>query len=405
MMVALPKKVEVQTFKFEPRKPAPEIPVASNDNHVRGKLVFMGENRDYVPRPELVRNTMPRTGVGFIGGQSGSWKTFFSIHSATCFMTGEPLAGRDIERTGGVVYLAAEGEGTIEGRLKARRTRLEKPDSDLPFYLLSGMGAVSDTAGYRALEARLVEAANDMRERFNVPLVALIIDTVAAAGFIAEDKENDPGAWQKVFDGLQPISRKLDCVIILVHHAGKNASAGLRGSSNARAGADFALMLACDRDEITGLTANHYLHLAKSRDAPEGPIAAVSSEPVVIGSRDDGSPVTTLVLDFDTNGRVPTRKARMSKTDKPFREAFECALADSGQVVRIRGEANAPEVMAVRADLLRSEFTARYVTAQADPLKRADAVRKQFDRALERAASSGQYGTGAWAGREWIWEL
>lgn len=398
-------KIPERVFKFEPGKKAPEIPVPANDNNTRGKLIFMGENKEYVPRPELVRDTMPRTGVGFIGGQSGSWKTFFSIHSATCFMTGESLAGRDIERTGGVVYLAAEGEGTIEGRLKARRTRLERPDADLPFYLLTELGAVADPAGYKALKDRLKNAADDMRSRFNVPLVALIIDTVAAAGFIAEDKENDPGAWQKVFDGLQPISKELDCVIILVHHAGKNASAGLRGSSNARAGADFALMLACERDEITGLTANHYLHLAKSRDAPEGPIAVIKAEPVVIGSRDDGSPVTTLVLDFDTRAPAPSKKSRPTKTEKPFREAFDCALADHGELVRVRGEANAPEVRAVRADLVRTEFTSRYVTAQSDPLKRADAVRKQFDRALERAASSGQYGTGAWAGREWIWEL
>jgi hypothetical protein len=401
-MVAMPK---VQTFHFEPNKPAPDIPAAANDNNIRGKLVFLGEDKPYVPRPELVRNTMPRTGVGFFGGQSGSWKTFFAIHAATCFMTGEALSGRDIERTGGVVYLAAEGEGTIEGRLKARRTRLQKPNAELPFYLLTGMGAIADHNSYKTLASRLKDAADDMRKRFNVPLVAMIVDTVAAAGMIPEDKENDPGAWQKVFDGLQPISTEMDCVIILVHHAGKNASAGLRGSSNARAGADFALMLACDRDEITGLTANHYLHLAKSRDAPEGPIAAISSEPVVIGSRDDGTPITTLVLNFDTSGRVPPRRMRPTKTDKPFRDAFEAALLDHGETVRVRGEPTSPEVRAVRADMVRTEFTSRYVTAQSDPIKRADTIRKQFDRALERAASSNQYGTGAWDGREWIWEL
>ncbi|MCP1764992.1 MULTISPECIES: AAA family ATPase [Bradyrhizobium] len=405
-MVALPSRIEVKTYSYQPGKPPPVIPAAANDNKApRGQLVFFGEDRAYMPKPELVRDTMPRTGVGFFGGQSGAYKTFFAIHAATCFMTGESLAGRDIERIGGVVYLAAEGDGTIDGRLKARRTRMAKPDAELPFYLLTGMGAISDENGYKALRARLADAAKDMRDRFGTQLVAFIVDTVAAAGMIPEDKENDPGAWQKVFDGLQPISKDLDCVIILVHHAGKNASAGLRGSSNARAGADFALMLACERDEITGLTANHYLHLSKSRDAPEGPIAAIKTESVAIGSRDDGSPITSLVLDFDTSGRVPTRKSRPTKTEKPFRDSFECALADHGELVRVRGEANAPEVRAARADLVRTEFTSRYVTAQIDPVKRADAVRKQFDRALERAASSGQYGTGAWAGREWIWEL
>ena len=348
---------------------------------------------------------MPRTGVGFYGGQSGALKTFFAIHSATCFMTGEPLAGRAIERTGGVVYLAAEGEGTIDGRVTARRTRLEDPDETLPFYLLTSVGAIGDAAAYTNLEARLKEATDDMRTRFDVPLVAVIIDTVSAAGMIAEDKENDPGAWQKVFDGLQPIAARLGCVIILVHHAGKNASAGLRGSSNARAGADFALMLACDRDEITGLTANHFLHLAKSRDAPEGPIAAIKSEPVQIGTREDGSPITSLVLDFDTEGRAPPKKAKASKTDRPFREAFEATLADKSVSVRVHGDDQAPIVRAVRLEDMKPEFESRYVTGQTDPIKRADNIRRRFADAVRRGVDSGMFCAGTWGGIEWIWKV
>ncbi|TIS43463.1 MAG: hypothetical protein E5X01_03960 [Mesorhizobium sp.] len=222
---------------------------------------------------------------------------------------------------------------------------------------------------------------------------------------IAEDKENDPGSWQRVFDALQPIAKRLDCVIILIHHAGKNASAGLRGSSNARAGADFALMLACDRDEITGLTANHHLHLAKSRDAPEGPIAAITASPAQIGVRDDGSPITTLVLDFDTSGKAPSKKPKASKTDRPFRDGFMAALADRGQTVRVHGDNAAPQVMAVLLEEARAEFAARYVTAQADEAKRADTVRKQFKSAVERAVQSGEFCAGSWDGKEWIWKI
>jgi hypothetical protein len=391
--------------KFWEYKPKPEAepkPTAANDNG-RGKLTFIGEDAPYVPQPELVRDTMPRTGVGFYGGQSGAYKSFFAIHSATCFMTGEPLAGRAIERTGGVVYFAAEGEGTISGRLKARRSQLQDSDETLPFYLLTEMGALTDKGAYAALEGRLRAAATDMRERFDVPLVALIIDTVSAAGMIAEDKENDPGSWHKVFDALQPMAKKLDCLVILIHHAGKNASAGLRGSSNARAGADFALMLACDRDEITGLTANHYLHQAKSRDAAEGPIAAIKAEVVPIGTREDGSPITTLVLDFDSGGKAPARKAKTSKSDKPFREAFDAAMANAGETVHVHADLSAPEVRAVRFDDLKKEFETRYVTGQADVAKRADSLRTALKRAIGRATTSGEYCAGSWASDEWIW--
>lgn len=375
------------------------MPVASNDNE-RGVLRFLGDDRDYVPKPELIRDTVPRNGVGFFGGQSGALKTFFSIHAATCLMTGEPLAGREIERPGGVVYLAAEGEGTIEGRMKARRQQMEDPSKVLPFFTLTNFGSIDDQAAYTALEARLKQAAERMAERFDVPLVAVIIDTVAAAGMIPEDKENDPGAWQKVFRALQPISERLDIVIILIHHAGKNASAGLRGSSNARAAADFALMLACDRDEITGETQNHYLHLAKSREAPEGPIAAIQKRVVQIAERADGSPITTLVLDFDIGGKAPTKKMKTSKTDRPFREAFDAAELHR---VRVHGERDAPEVQAAKVEDVRAEFALRYVTAQTDAVKRADAVRTAFRLAVTRARDTGDYCTGSWSDTEWIW--
>jgi hypothetical protein len=323
-----------------------KLPEPANDN-ARGKLVFIGEDRPYIPKPELIRDTIPRTGVGFFGGQSGAWKTFFALHASTCLMTGQPLADRSVERTGGVVYLAAEGEGTIEGRLKARRGQLDDPNEVLPFFQLTRMGAICDKAAFDSLELRLTEASVHLRKNFEVPLVAVIIDTVAAAGMIPEDKENDPGAWQKIFDALQPMSVRLDCVFILIHHAGKNASSGLRGSSNARAGADFALMLACERDEITGLTKDHFLHLAKSREAPEGPIAAIRSNPVQIGVRDDGTPITTLTLDFDTQGKEPPKRTKTSKADIPFRDSFLSALLDKGQTVHVHGEAMAPKVKAV----------------------------------------------------------
>ncbi|MFK4823770.1 AAA family ATPase [Paenochrobactrum sp. BZR 588] len=399
-MVAIPN---TKTVVFEPGETAPELE-AANDNK-RGQLIFMGEDKPIVPTPELVRETLPRTGVGFFGGQSGAFKTFFSIHAATCFMTGEPLAGREIERIGGVVYLAAEGQGTIEGRLKARRSKLASPSELLPFYRLDEMGPLMGKAAFDALEERLIEADQSFKNRFDVDLVALFIDTVTAAGMIAEDKENDPGAWQKVFDRLQPIARRLGILIILIHHAGKNASAGLRGSSNARAGADFSLILACERDEITGLTKDHFLHLSKSREGAEGPIAAIHKEEVVIAHRDDGSPITTLVLNFDTGNKAPEKKARPNKTDGPFREALLVALIEFGQDVHIHGDASAPKVRAVTKADLRTEFDRRYISTHDDPAKRADLIRQQMTRAIRRGVENRLCCAGHWSGQEWVWLL
>jgi hypothetical protein len=80
-------------------------------------------------------------------------------------------------------------------------------------------------------------------------------------------------------------------------------------------------------------------------------------------------------------------------------------MADSGEVVRVRGESDAPEVMAVRVDDVKAEFGSRYITAQSDATKRADVLRKQFGRAIGRATESGAFAASMWGGDEWMWRI
>lgn len=373
----------------------------------RGKLIDLSRDESFKLPDEIVRDTIPAKGVGFIGGQSGAFKTFAAIELGACLMTGEPFAGRKVERIGGVIYVAFEGAGTIAGRLKARRSKMEDEGQELPFLMLEGFGSLGTPEDWPAFAARLREAAALLMDRWGAPLAAIIIDTVAASGAIPADKENDPGAWQRVFDGLNPISDELNAPVVLIHHYGKSQDAGLRGSTNARAGADFVLAMTCDRDEITGDTANHRLALTKSRSAPEGVLGTVASEAVQIGARPDGSPVTSLVLHFDTDTKIITvfKKRRPSRSDRAFTDALAAALIDAGELVHVHGQSNAPRITAARVEHVREEFSRRYVTSTSDNKKRADTVRKGFAASLDKAAAGGRISTGAWGGTEWIWNI
>lgn len=370
----------------------------------KSTLIYAGVDRPYVPPPELVRDTFPEVGVAFIGGQSGALKTFFAVHASTCLMTGIPLAGRKIERQGGIVYIAAEGEATIEGRLKADRSRLQTPSAPLPFYRIPGICPLAGEAAFAELTERLREAQQASLTTHGRPLVACIIDTVIAAGMIAEDKENDPVAWQQgVFDPLQKISIDLHLLFLLVHHFGKSPAAGLRGSSNSRAGADAIVALTCDRDELTGKTSNHFLALSKSRSAPEGPIGAIGYEQVQIGERLDGSPVTSLVLNINTvNKSRVTRKE--SRAERAFREALAAALKDTGVRVKEHGQDDGREVTAVPVSDVRDQFEKRYVTTGEDDRKRRDLIRKQFKIAVDRAVVGQTVCAATWDGTEWLWK-
>ena len=137
-------------------------------------------------------------------------------------MTGKPFAKRTIEQIGGVLYVAFEGAGTIEGRLSAKRTRLDDPNASFPFAILEGFGPILKPQDYDAFSKKLSAVAAEMQSRFGVPMRAVIVDTVAAAGMIKPDSENDPGAWQSVFDGLNPVSKALGALFILIHHMGKS---------------------------------------------------------------------------------------------------------------------------------------------------------------------------------------
>jgi len=60
-----------------------------------------------------------------------------------------------------------------------------------------------------------------------------------------------------------------------------------------------------------------------------------------------------------------------------------------------------PFVSAVRMGRVRDTLSRFYVIDEDDPSKRADALRKGFKRAFERLDTS--YGSGSWAGENWVW--
>lgn len=369
----------------------------------RGCLVHVGDpSLAYEPPDEIVRNTIPAVGVGFLGGQSGAYKSFLALELCFSVMTGSAFAGRKVEKTGAALFIAFEGVGTIAGRVAARRQSLPDPDVSLPFYMLSGFGPVAKATDFLALRTAIFDAASEIAASSGSSLRIIILDTVAASGMIGEDKENDPAAWQKVFDFFNPLSKELNAPVVLVHHYGKSAEAGLRGSSNARAGADFVLAMTCERNEITGKSTGHFLGLTKSRTGIEGGICAVSAEQVNIGLRPDGSPVTSLVLNFD-HTTEPVSKRKISKAVSTLINAFSTALADHGEKVHVHGELNAVAVQAVRIEHVQAAFQKLYVTGGEDAKKRADTQRKQFSNALKSLPAS--IVAGAWNDSEWLWNV
>ena len=81
-------------------------------------LIWYGDTPPTPPN-YLVDETLPETGVAILGGQFGSAKTFVGGDLAASVMVGGEFAGKPVMRTGGVLWLAGEGENEIETRVHA----------------------------------------------------------------------------------------------------------------------------------------------------------------------------------------------------------------------------------------------------------------------------------------------
>lgn len=86
-------------------------------------LVYDGTFSLSVP-PSIIRHLLPRNGLVIDGGQSGAGKSFAEIDMSVAIASGQDWLGQPIREKVGVVYLAAEGQATIQRRIiAAKRAR------------------------------------------------------------------------------------------------------------------------------------------------------------------------------------------------------------------------------------------------------------------------------------------
>jgi hypothetical protein len=85
-------------------------------------------------------------------------------------------------------------------------------------------------------------AQQGLSERFaGRPVVLVVIDTMAAASAFRD--ANDAAEAQTVMNVLQKFAQDIHALVLVIDHAGKDVSRGIRNSSAKQAGADAVLMI------------------------------------------------------------------------------------------------------------------------------------------------------------------
>ena len=246
-----------------PQQSPPGAGQASQQSPQLFELFWHGKEYNRELRSWLVKGLILETGQGLASGQWGTAKTFTVLDLAASVMTITPFAGREVVRQGGVLFVAAEGAYEIPIRLKGVVEEKLRPAAlasggtvdleNLPFAWIEDCLNLQDNGDFNKLVATAKQAAQNIRDQFDLPLALIVIDTLSAAGNFKD--ANDAAEGQRIMNRLGELSRQTGAFVLAVDHFGKAVETGTRGSSAKEAAADVVLALLADR-EINGTISN-----------------------------------------------------------------------------------------------------------------------------------------------------
>jgi hypothetical protein len=250
----------------EPPKPEP-----------RYKLLGADELRNLPPLAWRVRGVLPAVGLAALYGPSASGKSFLAFDMAAAIAEGQRWFDCRVEAAP-VVYAALEGEAGFKLRAQAWETSRGRA---LPDGLRMMLQPFKLTDGQDVIDLAAVVPAG----------AVVVVDTLNRAAPTAdENSSRDMGEILEAAKLLQTLTRGL---VVLVHHTGKNAAAGLRGHSSLFAAMDAAIEVSRDGDR-------REWKVAKSKDGIDGEACPFKLAVEVLGTEPTGEAITSCVVVRDT---------------------------------------------------------------------------------------------------------
>jgi AAA domain len=330
------------------------------------------------PREEwLVKDLLPRQGVMTLYGQSCSFKSFVLLDWSVRIAAGWPIAGRSVAQ-GAVCYICAEGGNGFRKRVEGLRQWYgEELPATLPFRLLTAAPNLgTDRNDLDALIAA-VESAG-------APPAMIVIDTLNKV--LGGGDENNQG-MVAVLGNATELTRRFNCAVILIHHEGhakQNGAPGhARGHSSLMPSMDAHAHIQRKDDRSAIIT------MRNIKDEDPNVRLKVTFRRIVVGTQDDGSETSTLVVSdiAQTYEAMPSQSkspaAKLPDSSKLMMTVIKESLEGEGKLISL-GQ-GAAKVKGVAEDVVRREYYARLAEdprPNETPAKLADRQRQSFGRGL-----------------------
>lgn len=184
----------------------------------------------------LVDGILPARGLANIIGEPKCGKSFFTSDMLCTVAQGALYAGRATLQ-GAVVYLTGEGVSGFKRRLVAMRQHRGIEGQGVPFFMIENVPDLGSEA--TDLPQLLAELDAFVAERCPDGPRAIVLDTLARC--MGEGDENSARDMGRFVNRCGAIERHFGCVVVVVHHVGKDPTRGGRGSNALNGAADVTI--------------------------------------------------------------------------------------------------------------------------------------------------------------------
>ena len=190
-----------------------------------------------LPPPEwLVPGFMPANALGMLVGAPGTAKTFLALDLSLAIACKKDWHGHAIERTGPVLYVAAEGIPGLYPRVEAWKYVHDVTGRAGVYFVRDGINLLEPTAGQQLLE---------IAGSLPLPPVLAVFDTLHR--LTPGGDENDGAHASRVIGNLDVLRRGTGATCLLLHHPNA-AGQRERGHSAFRGAMDAMWQLKAEDD-------------------------------------------------------------------------------------------------------------------------------------------------------------
>ncbi|MFO1314049.1 MAG: AAA family ATPase [Burkholderiales bacterium] len=259
------------------------------------QILYLEDIRDR-PYPDwAVQDVLPRKGLAMLYGPSGCGKSLLVVDFAAKAALALPWFERPVRERLRVTLFALEGKDGLRKRLEAWEKHNAKPFPGDVTYVLDSFSLGDDEQVDRAVRKIALEGGTDV----------VVIDTLNRASPLAD--ENRSADMGKLIRGATRLQEGLDCLVVLVHHTGKDESRGPRGHSSLYAALDVVV-------EVNRKDEARYWRLVKSKDGVDGVSRSFDLVGVQVALDEYGTPITSAaVVELEDEAPAEERKVRLGK--------------------------------------------------------------------------------------------